>query len=142
MAAERTRPYAVVKDGVRLAVRLQPGAARDGIDGVREGADGRPALHLRLRARPIEGAANAALIAFLSKALVLRKADIVLHSGETSRLKILHLHGAPGRLAGTGLSRRDLRPLRKRFSGGAVLKCRTIRIFAWLSLDKDITDDF
>jgi uncharacterized protein (TIGR00251 family) len=61
--------------------------------GVVVGADGRSALQLRLAAPPVDGAANKALIAFLADALDLRKSDIVIRSGETSRLKVLHLGG-------------------------------------------------
>lgn len=81
---------------MRLAVRLTPRASREGVDGVVTGADGRPALQIRLTAPPVEGAANAALIAFLAGALKMRKADIVIRSGLTSRVKILQLSGDPG----------------------------------------------
>ena len=87
------KPYAAVPGGVRLALRLTPRAARNGVDGVVSDADGRPLLKLRLVAPPVEGAANEALIAFLAKTLSLRKADIAIRSGETSRVKILHLAG-------------------------------------------------
>lgn len=88
-------PWKAVADGVRLAVRLTPRAARDGMDGIAQDAEGRPVLKLRLTAAPVEGAANAALIAFLAKKLGVRQAAVTLHSGETGRLKILHLAGDP-----------------------------------------------
>jgi hypothetical protein len=87
------KPYAPVKGGVRLAVWLSPRASRNGVDGVVTGADGRAALQIRLTAPPVEGAANKALIAFLAEALGLRKRDIEIRSGETGRLKLLHLSG-------------------------------------------------
>jgi len=87
------KPYAAVEGGVRLALRLTPRAAKNGVDGIAQDADGRPLLKLRLVAPPVEGAANQALIAFLAKSLSLRKADISIRSGETSRIKILHLAG-------------------------------------------------
>ncbi len=87
------KPYAAVPDGVRLALRLTPRAARNGVDGIVSDAEGRPLLKLRLVAPPVEGAANEALIAFLAKTLSLRKADIAIRSGETGRVKILHLAG-------------------------------------------------
>ncbi len=87
------KPYAAVPDGVRLALRLTPRAARNSVDGISSDADGRPLLKLRLVAPPVEGAANEALIAFLAKTLSLRKADIAIRSGETGRIKILHLAG-------------------------------------------------
>jgi uncharacterized protein (TIGR00251 family) len=86
-------PYAADAQGVRLAVRLTPRAGRSGIDGIVADADGRPALQLRVAAPPVEGAANKALIAFLADALDLRKSDIEIRSGATSRLKLLHLAG-------------------------------------------------
>ena len=39
------------------------------------------------------GEANAALVAFLAKALGLKRAEIEIRSGETGRTKILHLSG-------------------------------------------------
>lgn len=92
-------PWTAVADGVRLAVRLSPRASRDAMEGVAADADGRPLLKLRLTAPPVDGAANAALIAFLADALALRKADIAIRSGETGRTKILHLSGDSALLA-------------------------------------------
>ena len=70
-------------------MRVQPRASRSEIVGWR--ADG--ALSVRVAAPPVEGAANAALIAFLAETLCLRKADITIRSGETGRIKLLHLAG-------------------------------------------------
>lgn len=90
------RPYSAMNGGVKLAVRLTPRASRNSIDGIVTGADGRTALHIRLKAPPVEGAANSALIAFLAEILDLRKADISIRSGQTARVKILHLSGDAG----------------------------------------------
>jgi len=87
------RPYSITETGVRLSVRLTPRAARDGLAGVTEDANGRGMLAIRLSAPPVDGAANKALIAFLAKALGLRKTDIAIRSGELSRMKILELAG-------------------------------------------------
>ena len=92
------KPYAAVEGGVRLALRLTPRASRTGVDGITQDAEGRPLLKLRLAAPPVDGAANAALIALLAKTLSLRKADITIRSGETSRTKVLHLTGDPAAL--------------------------------------------
>jgi uncharacterized protein (TIGR00251 family) len=56
-------------------------------------AEGRALLAVRLNAPPVDGAANKALIAFLAEALGMRKADVTIRSGETSRVKMLHLAG-------------------------------------------------
>jgi uncharacterized protein len=94
-----TRPYGPAPGGLHLAVRLTPRADRNRVDGVRQDAEGRPVLHLRLAAPPVEGAANRALVAWLADALGLRKADITIRSGETARSKVLHLAGDAGALA-------------------------------------------
>lgn len=78
-----------------LAVRLTPRASRNAFDGIKEGADGRPVLTLRVAAPPVQGAANKELIAFLADALGVRKGEIVIRSGETGRVKIVRIAGEP-----------------------------------------------
>ena len=90
---EALTPYAAETGGLRLAVRLTPRASRNGLDGIVQGADGRPMLQLRLSAPPVEGAANKALIAYLAEMLGLRKASISIRSGETARFKTLFIEG-------------------------------------------------
>lgn len=92
-------PFTPLTGGVRLAVRLTPRASREGVDGVVQGPDGRRMLQLRLNAPPVDGAANAALIAFVAKALRLRKSEVAIVSGEKARLKLLELSGEPGELS-------------------------------------------
>ncbi|HZD24686.1 MAG TPA: DUF167 family protein, partial [Alphaproteobacteria bacterium] len=57
-----------VADGVRLLVRLQPGAGADSIDGLDTDAEGRPRLRARVTAAPEKGRANKALMRLLAKA--------------------------------------------------------------------------
>jgi len=93
-------PYAAAQGGVRLAVRIVPRAGRSAVAGIVADADGRPALQVRVAAPPVEGAANAALIALLAETLGLRKSDIAIRSGAASRHKQLLLSGdAPAILA-------------------------------------------
>ena len=87
-------PFAVATGaGVRFAVRLTPRAVRNGLDGAVPGPDGRPALRLRVAAPPVEGAANAALVAYVAEALRVRESDVAVVSGERGRLKLLELTG-------------------------------------------------
>lgn len=65
-----------------IAIHAQPGASRSEISGVHG-----EALKIRIQARPIEGAANAALLTFLAKRLGLPTAALELIAGETSRTK-------------------------------------------------------
>lgn len=96
-------------DGVRLTLRLQPAARRDGIDGVVELADGRRALKARVTAAPEDGRANAAALKLLAKAWGLPKRSLALVGGTTARTKSLHVAGEPAALvARLEAWRRDL----------------------------------
>ena len=74
---------------MRLAVRLTPRGGRDAAQGWGLDADGRAYLKVRVAAPPVEGAANAALIAFLAKTLGRPRSSLRIVSGETARLKLV-----------------------------------------------------
>ncbi len=76
-----------------MAVRLTPGSAADRIDGWDVDAEGRPVLKVRVRARPVEGEANAALILLLSKSLGVSRSSVSLARGGQSRLKMIEIEG-------------------------------------------------
>lgn len=76
-----------------LPVRLTPGAAADRIDGWDVDADGRPVLRVRVRARPVEGEANAALLKLLARTLRVPKSAVSLDRGGQSRLKMVSVDG-------------------------------------------------
>ena len=84
-------PFTLVADGVRVAVRLTPKAARDRIDGVVADAEGDGVLKAAVTAVPEDGKANAALIKLLAKAWKLPKTSITVVQGATDRRKLLHL---------------------------------------------------
>ena len=83
----------VVLSPVRFRVRLTPKGGRDAIEGWWTDAAGRPALKARVAAPPEDGKANAALIGLLARALEVKKADVRIASGETSRLKVIDVDG-------------------------------------------------
>jgi uncharacterized protein len=76
-------------DGLILPVRAQPGARRNEIRGVQDGA-----LKVCVTASPEKGKANKAMIELLAKSLGLKKSQIELISGETSHQKRFFLRGA------------------------------------------------
>ncbi len=86
-------------DGVRLAVRVSPGASRDRIEGVEADAAGRKWLRIRLAAPPVDGKANQALIRFLAKRWRLPKSALGIAGGAASRTKILSIRGDAAVLA-------------------------------------------
>lgn len=75
-------------NAVVLDISVQPRSSSTGIVGVHDGA-----LRVRLTAPPVDGAANAALIAWCAKALGVRRADVSIVSGQTSRRKRVAIQG-------------------------------------------------
>ena len=83
-----------VDGGIRVAVRLTPGASRDLALGVHRDADGRIWLKASVRAAPERGRANEALIALVAAAAGVPKTSVALESGGAGRRKVLLLKGA------------------------------------------------
>jgi uncharacterized protein len=86
-------PWSLTPEGVVVAVRLTPKGGRDAIDGINMLADGRAVLAVRVRALPMEGEANSALIRVLAKAMGVPSRDVALVAGATARLKRLAISG-------------------------------------------------
>lgn len=74
--------------GVILSVRAQPGAKRNAITGVHNGA-----LRVSVTAAPDKGKANDAIINVLAESFQLAKSSITLLGGATSRQKTFLLQG-------------------------------------------------
>ena len=91
-------PLAMVPEGLRVFVRLQPKARRERIEGVVTEPDGRIALKVAVTAPPESGKANAALIALLGKSWRLPKSAIDIVGGASDRRKTLLLRGDPASL--------------------------------------------
>jgi uncharacterized protein (TIGR00251 family) len=75
-------------DGLILPVRGQPGARRNEIRGVQDGA-----LKVCVTASPEKGKANKAMIELLARSLGLKKSQIELVSGQTAHQKRFLLRG-------------------------------------------------
>ncbi len=88
-------PWQRTATGLRLTVRLTPRGGRDALGGVRRDQAGRAQLLARVSAPPVEGAANAALVRLLAKALNVPKSAVAITSGETARIKTLEIAGDP-----------------------------------------------
>ena len=79
---------------MRLAVRLTPAGGADRIEGVADGM-----LRVRVAARPVDGAANEALLRLLAAAIDVPRGRVFLYSGARSRVKVVEVEGVePERL--------------------------------------------
>ncbi len=86
-------PAEATADGVLLRLRVQPGASKTAVAGIETDAAGVVRLKLRVQAPPVDGAANAAVTAFLAKRLGRPKRDVALTQGQKSRSKTVRIAG-------------------------------------------------
>ncbi len=70
--------------GWLIAVHVQPGAKKSAVAGLHG-----EALKIRIAAPPVEGKANAALIAFVAEMLDVPRRTVSVVKGEASREKLL-----------------------------------------------------
>ena len=74
--------------GATFKVIVQPGASKNEIVGVQQDA-----LKVRISAPPVQGKANKALVNFLAKQLVVKRSQVKIMTGHTSRIKTIHVVG-------------------------------------------------
>jgi uncharacterized protein len=79
---------AMTGQSVLLSIRVQPRAKRDEVVGERAGA-----IVIRLKAPPVDGKANAALIAFIANAANLPRSRVEIVRGATAREKVVRVAG-------------------------------------------------
>lgn len=71
-----------------IRVRVTPKASRDEITGIADGC-----LRVRIRAPPVEGAANERAREFLAEILGVPRRDVGLERGQTAREKVFRVAG-------------------------------------------------
>jgi uncharacterized protein YggU (UPF0235/DUF167 family) len=80
---------------MRISIRVRPGASRTHVGGTYDGA-----LVVAVAQRAVDGKATEAALAAVAKAFGVRKRDVTLVSGATSRNKVVDIAiDAPDRLA-------------------------------------------
>lgn len=72
---------------MKIKIYIQPNSKKSGYAGLYDGIP-----KLKITAPPVDGAANAEIIKIFSKLLNIPKSDIVISSGQASRLKILDIN--------------------------------------------------
>ncbi len=89
MSTKKGLPFvSETSKGVVIEVRVQPGTSREGLKGLHGGR-----LKVALNAPPVEGAANRALVKFLSKFLGTAKNNLTITKGLKSRDKTVCITG-------------------------------------------------
>jgi uncharacterized protein (TIGR00251 family) len=78
--------YIEKDNGLIFTVRVVPRASKTEIAGALDGA-----LKVRIALPPVNGAANAELVKFLSKTFGVAKTEIEIISGETSKTKQIRI---------------------------------------------------
>lgn len=76
------------KGGVTVSVHVVPRASRTGLVGLHG-----TSLRIRVKAPPVEGAANAELLKYLAEQLSLPSSHVELIAGDASREKLILVRG-------------------------------------------------
>jgi uncharacterized protein (TIGR00251 family) len=96
---EAPTPWRATGEGVEIRLRLTPRGGRERIDGIETQSDGRPVLRARVAAPPAEGAANAALVRLLARALGVPASSVRIAAGAAARIKTVRVTGDPAALS-------------------------------------------
>jgi len=72
---------------MRVGIRVRPGASRTRVGGTYAEDE----LIVAVNARPVDGAANTAVVDALAAALGMRRSDVSIVSGQTARSKVVEL---------------------------------------------------
>ena len=80
-------------NGVAFKIKVQTGAAKNEIVGVQGDA-----LRIRINASPVKGKANRALIDFLAEKLEVKRSEVEIVSGHTSKIKKIKVSGEGSRI--------------------------------------------
>ena len=101
MPARPTDPDPGRPDPARIAVRVRPGASRTRVGGRygEQAAEASPRLVVAVSARAVDGAATEAVLGAVAEALGVRRRQVVLVRGATSRDKLLEVLDPPDDLA-------------------------------------------
>jgi len=88
------RPWRAAKDGLLVSVRVTPRGGRDAW-----GVGAPEHFAVRVATAPTDGSANDAVRALAARHFAVSRGAVTIHSGETARVKRLHVAGDPQMLA-------------------------------------------
>lgn len=75
----------------QIAIYVTPRSAKSKIGSWRAGANGREVLEIRVAELPADGAANAAVVKLLAKALGISRSEVTITAGAGSRHKRIEI---------------------------------------------------
>ncbi len=81
-------PFKRTKDGITIEVKVEPRSSKKGLSGVMDNM-----LKVKLTAPPVGNAANEQLIEVISDEFNVKKADVRIIRGLTSKKKVLEIKG-------------------------------------------------
>ncbi|MHA1569690.1 MAG: DUF167 domain-containing protein [Alphaproteobacteria bacterium] len=87
-------PFAAAKAGLRVFLKVAPGAARNAVGAPVVEADGGARLKVSVTAPAEGGKANAAVVKLLAKEWRLPKSSFKISAGSGARRKTVFVHGA------------------------------------------------
>jgi hypothetical protein len=84
-----------VKEGIQCYLKINPNSFTNKIDSLLEGEYGHKILRISVTALPEQGKANIMVIELLAKQWKLKKSQIKVKKGKSSRDKLIHISGDP-----------------------------------------------
>lgn len=85
----RKIPFRKTKNGITIEVKVEPRSSQKGIAGVM----GNNVLKVKLTSPPVEGAANEQLIDLLAAELKVKRSQIKVLRGHSSKRKVVEITG-------------------------------------------------
>ena len=82
-------PFKKTKNGITIEVKVEPRSSQKGIAGVMENN----VLKVKLTSPPVEGAANEQLIEVIAEALKVKRAQVKVIRGQSSKRKVVEISG-------------------------------------------------
>ena len=82
-------PYKKTKSGIMIEVKVEPRSSRRQISGIMDN----DILKVKLTAPPVDGSANEQLIELISETIGIRKSQIKIVRGQSSKRKLIEITG-------------------------------------------------
>lgn len=82
-------PYKRTKNGITIEVKVEPRSSQKGIAGVMDNN----VLKVKLTSPPVEGAANEQLIEVLAEELKVKRSQVRVIRGQSSKRKVVEISG-------------------------------------------------